>query len=111
MEGVRRTRRGERMGRARERSPLFHRKSGPPGPFFYAGLSGSVRWKYRQRKGVAVKTYEVIFQKVVLYRLIVQAQDANEAEQAACDAFGEDDEAATEFFSAVDVLDVKETPP
>lgn len=58
-----------------------------------------------------MKTYEIILQQVVLYRLIVQAQDADEAEQAACDAFGEDDEAAREFFSAVDVLDVKETAP
>ena len=58
-----------------------------------------------------MKTYEVIFQQVVLYRLIVQAQDTNQAEQAALDAFGEDDEAAKEFYSAVDVIDVKETPP
>ena len=58
-----------------------------------------------------MKTYEIILQQVVLYRLIVQAQDTDQAEQAALDAFGEDDEAAKEIFSAVDVLDVTETPP
>ncbi len=36
-----------------------------------------------------MKTYEIILQQVVLYRLIVRAQDADEVEQAACDAFGE----------------------
>ena len=48
-----------------------------------------------------MKTYEVIFQQVVLYRLIVQARDTDQAEQAALDAFGEDDEAARQPVLAI----------
>jgi hypothetical protein len=58
-----------------------------------------------------MKTYEIMLQQVVSYRLTVKARSAGAAEQAALDAFGQSDDGFKEVYSAVEVLDVTKAAP
>lgn len=58
-----------------------------------------------------MKTYEIMLQHVVSYRVVVKARSAGAAEQAALDTFEHSDNGFKEIFSTVEVLDVTEAAP